>query len=89
MTYQEKMQILDPNEAPAGFVAVLKPDVRRDDNLCRACDWRPQCNDPSTDFTAPGNRCMGHPVQLRDGRILQRNDGCSVVFHRPTGHKES
>ena len=43
---QSNHEILDPDEAPAGFVAVLKSDVVTADlgNICRACDWRSDCN---------------------------------------------
>jgi len=69
---------LDPNEAPAGFVAVLKSDVATPDlgNICRACDWRSECNGFE-------HRCMPYTVvSSRDGRELKRLDACSVVFKR-------
>lgn len=46
MAYQEQIPILNPQEAPAGLVAVLKSEAKPSDgsNICRACDWRPQCN---------------------------------------------
>ena len=70
--------ILDPDEAPAGFVAVLKSDVVTADlgNICRACDWRSDCSGFE-------HRCMSYTViSSRDGRELKRRDGCSVVFKR-------
>lgn len=74
---------LNPAEAPAGYYAVLKADVARPDlgNLCRACDWRPECD-------GFAHRCMPYPVVSRlDGRLLERRDGCSVVFKRlPASH---
>ncbi len=69
---------LDPTEAPAGFVAVLKSSVATPalGNICRACDWRPQCDGFE-------HRCMSYAVtSSRDGSTLQRQDGCSVVFKR-------
>lgn len=75
---------LDPSEAPLGFIAVLKSTVPTAvvGNICKACDWRPQCNDKATDFTAPGHRCMGYPVVTDAGVEVHRADGCSVVFKR-------
>jgi hypothetical protein len=70
--------VLDPNEAPEGFIAILKSDVATDDlgNICRACDWRSACNGLQ-------HRCMSYSVISRtDGRELKRLDGCSVVFKR-------
>ena len=75
---QSNQEILDPDEAPAGFVAVLKSDVVTAGlgNICRACDWRSDCNGFE-------NRCMPYTVvSSRDGRDLKRLDGCSVVFKR-------
>jgi len=64
---------LDPTEAPPGYTAVLKSDVATPElgNICRACDWRKDCNGLK-------HRCMPH--ELENG--LKRNDGCSVVFKR-------
>ena len=75
---------VDPNEAPAGFYAVSKASAKPADgsNICRACDWRPQCQDPTTDLTAPGHRCMGYGVRIFDGRTIERKDGSSVVFKK-------
>ncbi len=70
--------VLDPNEAPEGFCAVLKSDVATDSlgNICRACDWRSVCNGFE-------HRCMSYTVvSAKDGRELKRRDGCSVVFKR-------
>jgi hypothetical protein len=69
---------LDPDEAPPGFIAVLKSDVVTAGlgNICRACDWRSDCNGVE-------HRCMPFTVvSSRDGRELKRLDGCSVVFKR-------
>lgn len=75
---------LNPNEAPDGYYAVLKPAwTPNSGNLCSQCDWRPTCNDPKTDFTAPGNRCMASTVVvLRTGKEFKRQDGCSVLFKK-------
>ena len=70
--------ILNPDEAPAGFFAVLKSAVASDSlgNICRACDWRTNCNGLE-------HRCMSYTVISRiDGQELKRLDGCSVVFKR-------
>ena len=75
---QQAPAVLDPNEAPEGFIAVLKSDVATDSlgNICRACDWRSACNGLQ-------HRCMSYKVTSRtDGRELKRLDGCSVVFKR-------
>lgn len=70
--------VIDPREAPPGYYAVLKRDVATPHlgNICRACDWRPECS--GLEF-----RCMDYTViSSRDGRELSRKDGCSVVFRR-------
>ena len=74
---------VDPNEAPEGYVAVLKADARPKDggNICRACDWRKTCQNPATNFGDHRNRCMDFAVS-DGGRMLRRNDGCSVVFKK-------
>lgn len=74
----------NPNEAPVGFYAVRKVSLRQEDgNLCRQCEWRPQCNDPKTDPLAYGHRCMSYPVvAIRDGKTYQREDKSSVAFKR-------
>lgn len=78
--------ILDPNEAPEGYYAVLKDKAKPTDdgNICRACDWRKECQKKDTDFSTHNHRCMSYAVVGKDGRELKRNDGCSVVFkHLP------
>jgi hypothetical protein len=75
---QQPTAVLDPNEAPEGFIAVFKSDVATDSlgNICRACDWRSDCNGFE-------HRCMPYTViSSKDGRELKRRDGCSVVFKR-------
>ncbi len=77
--------VLDPNEAPEGFIAVLKSEVatERLGNICRACDWRSACNGFE-------HRCMPYTViSSRDGRELKRQDGCSFVFKRRTSPNEA
>lgn len=75
---------VDPTEAPAGYYAIPKAVAKvGDENICRQCDWRGPCNDPTTDLLAPGHRCMAVPVvALRDGKTYQRNDGVGVVFKK-------
>lgn len=77
--------VLDPNEAPEGFIAVLKSDVATDSlgNICRVCDWRSACNGFE-------HRCMSYTViSSKDGRELKRRDGCSVVFKRRVSPDEA
>jgi hypothetical protein len=74
---------LDPSEAPPGFFAVLKSSVSASlGNICRACDWRPDCS-------GAAQRCMSYTVVTSDGRELKRQDGCSVVFKRKATAEES
>jgi hypothetical protein len=82
---QQAPAILDPNEAPEGFIAVLKSEVASDSlgNICRACDWRSACNGLQ-------HRCMSYTVISRiDGCELKRQDGCSVVFKRRSSPDEA
>lgn len=77
--------IINPHEAPEGYYAELKSAAKPADggNICRACDWRSECQNPETDFSRHNHRCMEYPVvSSRDGTELKRNDGCSVVFKR-------
>lgn len=77
--------VLDSNEAPEGFIAVLKSDVATDSlgNICRACDWRSACNGLQ-------HRCMPYTVlSTQDGCELKRQDGCSVVFKRCSSPDEA
>ena len=81
---QQTHAVLDPNEAPEGFIAVLKSDVASNSlgNICRACDWRSACNGSE-------HRCMSYTViSCKDGRELKRQDGCSVVFKRRSSPDE-
>lgn len=68
---------LNTQDAPPGYYAVLKADVKTESlgNICRACDWRPDCSGEKY-------RCMSYEVETPDGRTLKREDGCSVVFKR-------
>ena len=75
--------VLNPQEAPQGYFAVLKSSVKSDalGNICRACDWRPTCQKQDTDFTSHNHRCMDYGVIHRvTGQEVRRIDGCSVVF---------
>ncbi len=65
---------LNPREAPSGYYAVLKQDFPQEENICRQCDYRSDCDGLE--------RCMSYTVITIDGRELKRNDGCSVVFKR-------
>lgn len=75
--------LLIPNEAPEGYVAVLKSDVSRSTtgNICCSCDWRKECARSETDFELKEHRCMSYGViSLKTGSEISRSDGCSVVF---------
>jgi len=77
--------VINPQEAPLGYFAVLKSSVKTDalGNICRACDWRPTCQKQETDFTLHNHRCMDYAVvHTEAGREVRRIDGCSVVFKR-------
>lgn len=73
-------KVINKNEAPPGYYAVLKSDVISPSlgNICRACDWRPDCSGEKY-------RCMPYEIETPDGRTLRRGDGCSVVFKRKKG----
>lgn len=64
----------DPKLSPTGYFAALKAEAKPKDgsNICRACDWRPECQKPETDFTQTRHRCMP----------WARDDGSSVLFKR-------
>ena len=79
------MPTLNPQEAPDGYVAVLKDTAKPSDgsNICRACDWRSICQRPDTDFQRHNHRCMDYPIiSFQTGLQIAREDGCSVVFKR-------
>jgi hypothetical protein len=70
ITATSEKGFLDENEAPQGYIAVLKSEVSgRGDNICNHCDYRSKCNGFEW-------RCM--PFELANG--LKRHDGCSVIF---------
>ena len=79
------MDSVNPNEAPQGYYAVLKPTSEAaGGNICRHCDWRKTCQDSAnTDFLAYGHRCMSYTIRaFKDGKLYQREDGCSVLFKK-------
>jgi len=71
---------LNQNDAPPGYYAVLKSEAKSKDgsNICRACDWRPDCS--SAKYP-----CMGYAIVTSDDRTLRREDGHSVLFKRRRG----
>lgn len=77
-------KIINPKEAPAGFYAVSKDSVPNNSgNICRYCDWRPECQKDTTDHHAWGHRCRAYPITVIDtGQIHARDDGCSVLFKK-------
>lgn len=66
--------LINPDEAPDGYRAVLKSDVDTGVNFCRHCDWRPHCDGRV--------RCFPYEVRTPTGEILTRKDRCSVVFKK-------
>ena len=81
------MSTINPQEAPNGYVAVLKATAKPDDgsNICRACDWRSTCQSPDTDFQRHNHRCMDYPItSFLTGGTIARDEGCSVVFKHLT-----
>lgn len=77
-------QGVNPSEAPDGYIAVLKSEVKRGtENICNFCDWRPECQNRSTDFDNPSLRCMPDPmISSKSGKEIKRQDNCSVVFKK-------
>lgn len=73
--------VLNPQEAPDGYYAVLKDTLKDSNgwarNFCMDCDWRPDCDIRIM-------RCVDYDIIEHDtGRtIFGRQDGCSVVFKR-------
>jgi hypothetical protein len=91
MSDQAMLPLLDQTEAPEGYYAVLKSGLKTEviGNICRACDWRPTCQKPETDFHVSRHRCMHYTVISRTtGQELKRRDGCSVVFKRLPNKQE-
>jgi len=80
--------LLNPNEAPKGYYAVLKKDAAIPApgggivNYCRSCDWRKACQDPGTDLYKHDHRCMDYAIITNKGMRIQRKDKCSVVFKK-------
>ena len=73
--------VLNSNEAPVGYYAVLKYSSEKIGNICKECDWRKECQNPKTDFENSNHRCMSDGViSKKTGQIIKRKDGCSVMF---------
>lgn len=74
----------NPKEAPEGYYAMPKPEYdHRTGNICKQCDWRPNCQNVKTDFVKYGHRCMANAVTSAvDGKTYQREDKCSVIFKK-------
>jgi len=78
---------LDPTEAPDGYYAVLKADAKPKDgsNICRACDWRPECQKLSG-YITHFQKCNSYTtINMCDGSRCYRRDGCDVLFKRKDG----
>jgi hypothetical protein len=75
--------MVNTNEAPNGFKAILKSSVMTETspNACASCDWRKSCCDPQTDFQKKEHRCMSYPIiSNKNGAVICRDDSESVVF---------
>lgn len=69
------MSEINKLEAPAGFYATEKPSFESvGESICRHCDWRSDCCNPSTDFKLKNHKCMSYA----------RADGIGVIFKRKT-----
>ena len=90
---QNEFTLVDTKEAPDGYIAILKSSVATSalGNICRACDWRPECQNSDTDFERHNHRCMDFPIiSFKTGKEIKRTDGCSVVFRRmPNAESEA
>ncbi len=76
--------MVDANEAPKGFFALLKSEVKG--NPCKSCDWREICLDHDTDLLAYGHRCMSYAIIAnRNGETYCRRDKQSVIFKSKQG----
>jgi len=76
--------IVNPLEAPEGYYAVSKESVKTSTlgNICRACDWKHECQKTGTDFLNPNHKCMDYTTVHLSGIEIKRSDGCSVVFKK-------
>ena len=88
MAQSERNYKLDETEAPEGFYAISKDNIkertcaRRDENYCHFCDARTLCQANKEDWCLI-NRCMeSEVVAFKNGKTYKRNDGQSVVFKR-------
>lgn len=75
----------DPTNAPPGYYAFPKANVPHDQgNLCRFCDWRPECQRSSDadDRLCEKYHCSSREVINRDGETIGRPDKTCVVFKR-------
>lgn len=81
----------DQRDAPDGYYAVLKAEAKPMDggNICRACDWRPNCHSGPINKMPRGHNCRGHELIGEDGKAYVRADGCSVLFKRVTPNFKS
>jgi hypothetical protein len=44
LTLYGQTVMVDHEDAPKGYYPVPKDAVPQYENICRACDWRPDCN---------------------------------------------
>lgn len=84
MQIQMDLKALDVKLAPPGYRAEIRPQSvwGVTQNLCRLCDWRPNCNPNSLpiDKISPEQNCRGYELIGSDGKEYIRADRCDVIF---------
>lgn len=83
--------LLNPYEAPSGYIAILKIDAYKygkcgefaDKNICEFCDWRKDCQNPKVTKAIHNHRCMPHIIIVNNSKEeVSRKDECSVFFKK-------
>lgn len=79
----ESKKEINEREAPTGFYAVLKSEVKQENkNICSFCDARKLCQE-NENYWCLKNRCMSYEIRaLKNGKTYKRQDECSVVFKK-------
>ena len=79
--------MVDHNDAPKGYYPVPKDTLHQTGNICKACDWRPDC-DAKICSCMSYNRADGISVVFKC-MPYERADGISVVFKKLLLTKEN